>query len=117
MSDRFVSEPIRPAADSYDFADTPVGEPPLPRRFAWRNTEYTVAQVLDRRRDTGPCKHGSGELYARKHWFRVRTTSGDVMNLYFERRARSKSEREKRWWLYSVERPVPCADEIDTRTT
>jgi hypothetical protein len=110
MTERFVSEPIRPAEDSFVFAGTPAGEPPVPQRFTWRDTEYTVAEVLERRRETGPCTHGSGELYARKHWFRVRTTTGEVMNLYFERHARSRAERKKRWWLYSV-----SADSIQKR--
>lgn len=102
MRERFVSELVHPAEESFDFAGTPAGDPPIPRRFKWRDKEYTVADVLERRRDTGPCTHGSGELYARKHWFRVRTTTGEVMNLYFERHARSKAQRKKRWWLYSI---------------
>ena len=118
MTDRFVSEPIHPAEDSFDFADTPVGEPPLPRRFTWRGTEYTVAEVLERRRETGPCTHGSGEFYARKHWFRVRTTTGEVMNLYFERHARSRAEQRIRWWLYSVEETaIACVDDLDMYRT
>lgn len=102
--ERFVSEPIRPDEASIDFAGTPVGEPPMPLRFVWRDTEYAVAEILERRRETAACTHGSGELYARKHWFRVRTESGEIMNIYFERRPRSSAERKKRWWLYSIAR-------------
>ena len=101
--ERFVSEPIRPIEESIDFADTPVGEPPLPRRFIWRDTEYAVEDILERRREADRDRtHGSGEVYARKHWFRVRTTTGEIMNIYFERQPRSKAERKRRWWLYSI---------------
>ena len=103
---KFISEPITPAEGSFDFADTPVGEPPLPRRFTWRKTEYEVECILQRRRESSAdATHGSGEMYARKHWFRIRTTDGTVMNLYFERQPRSKAQRKTRWWLFTIEEP------------
>ncbi|NQU41698.1 hypothetical protein HQ520_00320 [bacterium] len=51
------------------------------------------------------CWSGSGERYVRKHWFRIRTTDGQEMKLYFERQARSAREAKKRWWLHSVIEP------------
>ena len=57
--------------------------------------------MLERWKDTGPCTSGSGEKYLRKHWFRVRTTDGREMKLYFERQARG-SRQTSRWWLYTV---------------
>ncbi len=103
MGEKFISEAIKPVADSMDFADTPVGEPPLPRRFVWRGTEYTVDKILESRKEVGrDATHGSKQKYVRKHWFRVRTTSGHVMNIYFERHAKSKAQRKRRWWLYTL---------------
>ena len=106
MSQRFVSEPITPAEDTFDSAETPVGKPPLPMRFTWRDQEYEVDRVLDRRKETGADKsHKSGEMYVRKHWFTVKTTSGHTMKLYFERQARSKAQNKSRWWLFTVADP------------
>lgn len=103
MAERFISESIRPVEGSLNLAETPVGEPPLPRKFIWRDVEYTVVEILDERKEVGrDATHGGKEKYLRKHWFRVRTSSGHIMNIYFERRAKSKAQRLKRWWLYTI---------------
>jgi hypothetical protein len=78
------------------------GEPGLPGRFLWRGQEYVVERVLEQWKETSPCTSGSGERYVRKHWYRIRTTSGSEMRIYFERQARSARERKRRWWLYTV---------------
>lgn len=77
------------------------GEPGLPTRFAWRGTQYEVAQILDRWKTTGPCHHGSGEQYVRRHWFRVVTTDGTQMEIYFDRQPRSR-QKKQRWWLAAI---------------
>jgi phosphoribosylglycinamide formyltransferase-1 len=103
MAERFISEPITPVEGTLNLAETPVGEPPLPQKFIWRDVEYTVDKILDKRKELGrDATHGSKEKYLRKHWFRVRTTSGHTMNIYFERRAKSKAQRLTRWWLYTL---------------
>jgi hypothetical protein len=101
-NERFVSEPIEPAPGSFDTAGMTRGEPGLPGRFAWRGREYEVAETLETWKETAPCHHGSDEQYVRKHFFRVRTACGREMTLYFERQARSRRERKKRWWLFTV---------------
>lgn len=106
MGQRFVSEAIVPVGDDFDTSDTPVGEPRLPMRFVWRDVEYAVERVLERRREVAADRtHGSGEMYLRKHWFTVRTTSGHVMKIYFERQPRSKAQAKSRWWLFTVADP------------
>jgi len=102
---RFVSEAIEPATDSMDATAMARGEPAMPKRFTWRDKEYTVETVLEAWKETSPCRHGSGEQYVRKHWFRVRTTAGDEMKVYFERQPKSKRERKRRWWLHTVATP------------
>jgi len=105
---RFVSEAIHPVEGTFDTAGMAAGEPGLPKQFRWRNQTYTVAEVLEQSKETGPCSHGSGEQYVRKHWFRVRTTDGAVMRIYFERQAASARQRKARWWLHSIaEAPAP----------
>ena len=77
------------------------GEPGLPARFLWRDTEYEVAKVLEKWKTTGDCHHGSAEQYVRRHWFRLETTNGTEMQVYFERQPRSR-QNKKRWWLATI---------------
>lgn len=104
LDERFVSERIVPAQDSHDTARMALGEPGLPHEFTWRGQTIRVAVVLRTWRDTGPCRHGSGERYVRKHWYEVRTEDGALMKIYFDRRPRGKA-LVPRWWLFSVRGP------------
>ncbi len=63
-----------------------------------------MLQVLETGKGLGPCTHGSGERYVRKHWYRFVSKGGLVLRIYFERRPRPRSRAGavKRWWLYSV---------------
>ena len=102
MDENFISEPIKPVTGSFDTAAMTRGEPGLPEKFIWRDTEYTVAEVLEVWKETGPCRSDSPEMYLRKHWHKIRTSDGLIMTLYFERQARSKSRNKARWWLYTI---------------
>jgi len=102
MSEEFVSEPIKPVADTFDLNGMTRGEPGLPGRFVWRDKEYAVANVLETWKELGPCRSGGPERYLRKHWFKVRTVDGLEMTIYFERQARAKSQNKTRWWLYTI---------------
>jgi hypothetical protein len=102
MSEEFVSEPIKPVADTFDLTGMTKGEPGLPGRFIWRDKEYAVANVLETWKELGPCRSGGLERYLRKHWFKVRTEDGLEMTIYFERQAKSKSRNKTRWWLYTI---------------
>jgi len=66
-SDEFVSEAIAPVGPSFDARAMSTGEPGLPARFLWRDTDYEVARVIEKWRTTGDCKHGSGEQYVRRY--------------------------------------------------
>ena len=70
-----------------------IGEPGLPREFVWRGRTITVQAVLRTWRETGKCRHGSPEMYVRKHWYEVVTVSDGTMKLYFERQARGGRRR------------------------
>jgi hypothetical protein len=102
MGEEFVSEPIKPVADTFDISGMTKGEPGLPGRFMWRDKEYAVANVLEAWKESGPCRSGGPERYLRKHWFKVRTEDGLEMTIYFERQARSKRQNKTRWWLYTI---------------
>ena len=101
MSERFVSEAIEPVVATFDTARMAVGEPGLPREFVWRGRTFEVAAVLRTWRETGKCRHGSPELYVRKHWHEVATTSRDIMKIYCDRKARG-GHKGARWWLFSI---------------
>ena len=100
----FISEPIVPLESSFDAGGMARGEPGLPRKFRWRQTEYAVAEVLEQGKEHGDCRHGSGERYVRRHSYRIRTADGTVMNLYFQRSSyRAKISPKTRWRIQSVE--------------
>ncbi|MEI8341282.1 MAG: DUF6504 family protein [Verrucomicrobiota bacterium] len=101
MSVQLVSESIEPVMQGGSAGDVIPGAPVMPAKFLWRGTEHVVGVVIETWKETGACTHGSGERYVRKHWFRIRTTRGDEMKIYFERKPRSGREVKKRWWLYT----------------
>ena len=104
MAEEFISAAIQPVAGTLEATRMDRGEPGLPRQFRWKLQTIQVVEVLRTWRETGPCHHGSGEKYARKHWFEVLTDSGATMKIYFERQARAGRDR-KRWRLFTIERP------------
>lgn len=103
-SERFVSEAIQPVVATYDTARMATGAPGLPQEFVWRGQTIKVATVLRTWRETGKCRHGSPELYVRKHWYEIAATSGATMKIYFERQPRGGS-KGARWWLFSLCEP------------
>ena len=104
MPGEFVSEVIEPVTGTMDVSGMLRGEPGLPKRFVWREQEYTVEEVLERWKETSPCRSGGRERYVRKHWFRIKTTTGHEMKIYFDRQPRSARNAKARWWLYTVSR-------------
>ncbi len=68
---------------------------------------------VDSRPDRGAGKvasRGGKMMYRGRHWFRVRTEGGLVMNIYFERHPRSRAQAKQRWWLYSIDEGASVAD-------
>jgi phosphoribosylglycinamide formyltransferase-1 len=113
MPSSFVSEPILPVEASFDTGGMARGEPGLPRKFRWRKKEFIVAEVLERWKEHGDCRHGSGERYVRKHGYRVRTAEGAVFRIYFQRSVGRGKLPKSRWWIHSIEGcagGVPQAD-------
>ena len=111
----FISEPIVPLKASFDTGGMARGEPGLPHQFRWRKTEFTVARVLEQWKGHGDCAHGSGERYVRKHGYRIETTDGSVLRLFFKRSfGRGQFTTSNRWWIQSIEKdcraPVPASD-------
>jgi len=106
MTSEFVGESIEPVAEAIDSARMATGEPGLPRRFRWRGAEHTIVEVIESRRETGACTHGSGERYVRRHWYRVRTGDGTEMKISFDRRSANARQMRDAWRLHSLVRPA-----------
>lgn len=101
MTETFISEAIEPVGETFDASRMATGEPGLPRRFRWRGREYEVREVIERWKESGPCRNGADEVYLRKHWYHVRLDDGSEMKLYFERQPRGGARSRARWWLYT----------------
>ena len=104
MPERLISEAIKPLTETADTSRMAIGEPGLPHKFVWRGRTITVTAVLRSWRETGKCRHGSPEMYVRKHWYEVVTASDGTMKLYFERQPRG-GRGGARWWLFSIREP------------
>jgi len=101
----FVCEPITPVAGTFDARAMARGEPGLPQAFTWRQEEYAVARVVESWRSTGKDRGGGSEVYVRRHWYRIETTGGEVMTLYFDRQPlRGRGASKGRWTRYSMVR-------------
>ena len=104
MPERFVSEAIKPLTETADTSRMAIGEPGLPLKFVWRGRTISITTVLRSWRETGRCRHGSPEMYVRKHWYEVATDSYGIMKLSFERQPR-RVKKGARWWLFSIREP------------
>ena len=101
MNEKFIGEAIKPVVSTFDANRMAMGEPGLPSDFFWRGRTIHIAGVRSTWKETGPCRHGSGEQYVRKHWFEVETESNGIMKIYFERSPRGGS-KTARWWLFTA---------------
>jgi len=103
LSKRFIGTTIQPVVGTIDPHRMSTGGPGLPRQFRWGKRTLCIVSVRNTWRETGPCHHGSAEVYVRKHWFEVLTDSGEAMKIYFERQARSR-QIKSRWRLFTIDR-------------
>jgi len=104
MPSEFISEAIKPVTATFDTSRMKAGEPGLPREFVWRGQKYIVKDVVRSWRKTGPCSHGSGEMYVRRHFYEVVTDSGEKMTIYFDHNPLKGKPKAARWWLLSINR-------------
>ncbi len=104
MLEQFISEPLQPSPGSFDASAMARGEPGLPRQFTWRDKPHQVDVVLQTWVTSTP-ECGGGELYLRRHWWKLRTMQGLNMTIYCQRQARSRASAKRRWFVYSIEQP------------
>jgi hypothetical protein len=98
--EQFVSEAIEPKAGSFDASAMARGEAGVPSEFSWRGKAYVVEGVLASWKGT---RTDRGEVYLKRHWFRVRVSGGQCMVIYCERQATPGRSPKRRWWVYIVE--------------
>ena len=101
--EEFIGEAILPVPGSGDAATASRGEPGVPHEFDWRGRRYRLAGIVRAWKTSGPCRHGSGEMYLRRHWYRVLTDPPAIMTLYCDRQSRLPRRPKARWWLYTIE--------------
>lgn len=101
--EQFISEPLTPVPGMLDTSGMARGEPGLPRRFTWRDEQHDVADILETWKTSG---RDMGELYLRRHWYKIRTTGGLVLTIYCQRTGLSggAKKHKSRWWVYSLGR-------------
>jgi hypothetical protein len=101
--EEFVGEAMTPVGGTGDAAAMGRGEPGLPGRFRWRGREYRIAGLIRKWKSSGPCRSGGGEVYLRRHWYKVLTEPPGVMTIYCDRQAKDRKRPKARWWVYTVE--------------
>jgi hypothetical protein len=104
MAEQFVSESIEPRAGTFDAAGMGRAEPGLPTGFRWRGDWFEIEAVLEgwkaSSREGG---RASGELYLRRHYYKLRMGDGSGWTVYFERQARPGGSAKRRWFLYTID--------------
>ena len=97
--EEFISEAVDPKPGSFDASAMSRGEPGLPKEFTWRGQPFLVARLIETWKTSSPDR---GEMYLRRHWFRIQTTTGKQMVLYCQRQTKNAKRPKARWWLYSI---------------
>lgn len=100
---QFISEPVKPDAGTFDASAMSQGRPGLPAGFTWRDRHYAILEVLEEWKVSEREYHRRGEAYYRKHFWKVRADSGEIMTLYALRHVKRGHDPKKRWWLYAIE--------------
>jgi hypothetical protein len=100
----FVSEPITPADDRRDTPAMGRGEPGLPAAFRWRDEVHEVVGCVERWKETSAeGGRAGGQVYLRRHCYRLRMADDCIWTVYFTRQANPGSSAKERWFLYTID--------------
>ncbi|TWT45229.1 hypothetical protein RAS1_16510 [Phycisphaerae bacterium RAS1] len=98
----FISEPIEPAG-APDATAMARGEPGLPPAFHWRSSRYGVCACLETWKfSSREGARAGGELYLRRHYYRLRMSDGREWTVYFIRQGPRSGSAKRRWFLYEI---------------
>ena len=83
---------------------TTKGEVKVPVSFCLNDRNYTIADILDSWHDYGFGKssaHRKRRWWQRHHrsYFRVKTTEGEVFEIYFDRGTKLEQVKRNMWFL------------------
>lgn len=99
-----ISEPIDPEPGSIDAARMAKGEPGLPGAFTWRGRRYQVqAELLAWKESSREGSSAQGELYLRRHCFRIQVDDGSTWTIYCLRQTPKSGSAKRRWFLYTID--------------
>jgi hypothetical protein len=105
MSAEFVSEPITPLPGVFDARAMATGLPGLPAGFTWRGQTCAIVDVLaDWKHSSREGSPAQGELYLRRHYFRLRMSDGSAWTVYLIRQTPRSGSPKRRWFLLERER-------------
>ncbi|MFH0982095.1 MAG: DUF6504 family protein [Planctomycetota bacterium] len=103
----FVSESITPRPGTFDTQAMARGEPGLPGGFTWRGVTYDVVEKISQWKHSS--REGSsaqGQLYLRRHYYRLRMSDGAWWTVYFIRQPSPSGSAKRRWFLYALDRDL-----------
>ncbi len=100
----FVGDQITPAGGGFDMAAMGRGEPGLPSAFKWRGETVEIdAKISVWKHSERESSQAQGELYLRRHYFKLRMADGLVWTVYFIRQPSKSGSPKARWFLYTIE--------------
>ncbi len=80
------------------------GELNAPASFILDDREYVVAQIIDFWHDHGfglsPSRHPKWWQRRHRNYYRVKTTQGEIFEIYYDRGTGPKHPERKKWFLY-----------------
>ncbi len=107
----FVGESIAPRAGTFDTRRMARGEPGLPTGFVWRGRSLDVIEELSAWKESSrEGGRASGELYLRRHYFKLLMSDGATWTVSFLRQSPRSGSPKKRWFLYTLEPPASAED-------
>ena len=79
------------------------GEPGLPKGFTWRGDDIVIGELLESWKHSSREGGAAGDLYLRRHYYRLRMEDATVWTVYFVRQTPRSGNPKQRWYLYTVE--------------
>jgi hypothetical protein len=111
VSLHFIDEPV---TVEFDVPLVREKSPTCPNRFTWQGETYQVSEMLaewsdftrrgkmarNMRPSHAAAAAGRGSLGVGRFFFRVRTPSGQLFDLYYDRAPKDALHRKGAWFLY-----------------
>ena len=83
---------------------TTESEVQVPTSFRLGDQEYVISQILDAWHDYGfgrsPLRHKKWWQRRHRNYYRIKTTQGEIFEIYFDRGTSLKHPEYRKWFLY-----------------